>query len=78
MKVTLTKTSFADNKNYVTRQTLVRNVMDFLEFEIGWDDAEYITDIATKEELLQIIIAYQNDDDETKNAIIEKYLSEVE
>ena len=52
--------------------------MDFLEFEIGWDDAEYITDIATKEELLQIIIAYQNDDDETKNAIIEKYLSEVE
>lgn len=74
MTVTLTRTSFADNKKYVTRQTLVRNVMDFLEYEIGWDDAQYICDVATKDELLQIIIAYQTDNEELMNSIIQKYL----
>ena len=73
MTVTLTRTSFADNKKYVTRQTLERNVMDFLEYDIGWDEAQYICDVATKEELLQLIIARQTDDDKTKNAIIKKY-----
>lgn len=73
MTVTLTRTSFADNKKYVTRQTLERNVMDFLEYDIGWDEAQYICDVASKDELLQLIIAHQTDDDETKNAIIEKY-----
>lgn len=73
MTVTLTRTNLYDDKNFVSRQTLVRNVMDFLEYDIGWDEAQYICDVATKKELLQLIIAHQTDDDETKNMIIEKY-----
>lgn len=73
MTVTLTRTSPYDTKKYATRQTLVRNVMDFLEYDIGWDEAQYICDVAPKEELLQLIIAHQTDDDETKNSIIQKY-----
>ena len=73
MIVTLTRTSFDDTKRFATRQTLVRNVMDFLEYDIGWDEAQYICDVATKDELLQLIIAHQTDDDETKNSIIQKY-----
>lgn len=73
MTATLTRTSLYDDKKFVTRQTLVRNVMDFLEYDIGWDEAQYICDTATKKELLQLIIAHQTDDDETKKSIIKKY-----
>lgn len=73
MTVTLTRTSLYDDKKFVTRQTLVRNVMDFLEYDIGWDEAQYICDVAPKKELLQLIIAHQTDDEETKNSIIQKY-----
>ena len=73
MTVTLARTRFNESKKNVSRQTLERNVLDYLTCgdDIDFLTAQEIVEEATREELIVLLIMIQNEDDDNENAINE-------